>query len=251
MSLLTLSFTLGFVVVALLLSLWLKLGLERDLVIATIRSAIQLIAIGYILKIVFKLNNPLFIVLMIALMVGVATQNAARRGQGLAGVWWKILIAIAITECVTQGLLVGFRITPWAPKFVIPISGMIVGNAMIASGLLLNRLKSETMGHHQEIRAILALGGTPKQAIGPFLKQAIRASMIPTIDSAKTTGLVQLPGMMTGQIIAGADPVQAVRYQLLILFSFMASAAITSIVLGFVTYPSLFSQYQQLVVTPD
>ncbi|MDA8205589.1 MAG: iron export ABC transporter permease subunit FetB [Thermaerobacter sp.] len=251
MTLLTLSFTLGFVVVALLLSLWLKLGLERDLVIATIRSAIQLIAIGYILKIVFKLNNPLFIVLMIALMVGVATQNAARRGQGLAGVWWKILIAIAITECVTQGLLVGFRITPWAPKFVIPISGMIVGNAMIASGLLLNRLKSEARGHHQEIRAILALGGTPKQAIMPFLKQAIRASMIPTIDSAKTTGLVQLPGMMTGQIIAGADPIQAVRYQLLILFSFMASAAITSIVLGFVTYPSLFSQYQQLVVTPD
>lgn len=85
----------------------------------------------------------------------------------------------------------------------------------------------------------------------PFLKQAIRASMIPTIDSAKTTGLVQLPGMMTGQIIAGADPIQAVRYQLLILFSFIASAAITSIVLGFVTYPSLFSPYQQLIAESD
>lgn len=147
MSLLTLSFTLGFVAVGLLLSLWLKLGLERDMVIATIRSAIQLMAIGYILKIVFKLNNPLFIVLMIAVMIGVATQNAAQRGQGLVGVWWKILIAIGITECVTQGLLLGFQITPWAPKFVIPISGMIVGNSMVASGLLLNRLTSETNGH--------------------------------------------------------------------------------------------------------
>lgn len=248
MSILTLSFTLGFVGVALLLSVWLKLGLERDLVVATIRSAIQLIAIGYILKFVFKLNNPLFIVLMITVMIGVATQNAARRGQGLTGVWWKILLAIGITECGTQGLLLGFHITPSAPKFVIPISGMIIGNAMIASGLLLNRLKSETHSHRREIEAILALGGTPKQAILPFLKQAIRASMIPTIDSAKTTGLVQLPGMMTGQIIAGADPIQAVRYQLLILFSFMASAAITTIVLGFVTYSSLFSSYQQLVV---
>ncbi len=215
------SFTLAFVGLALFLSVWLKLGLERDMVIATIRSTIQLIAIGYILKVVFKLDNPLFIVLMVAVMIAVATQNATRRGQELGGVWWKILMAIGITEVVTQGLLLGFRITPWEPKFVIPISGMIVGNAMVASGLLLNRLKSETHSHRQEIRAVLALGGTPKQAVMPFLKQAIRASMIPTIDSAKTTGLVQLPGMMTGQIIAGADPVQAVRYQLLILFSFV------------------------------
>ena len=106
---------------------------------------------------------------------------------------------------------------------------------MVVSGLLLNRLQSETLSHKQEILTILSLGGTPKQAVFPYVKQSVRVSMIPTIDSTKTMGLVQLPGIMTGLIIAGADPIQAVRYQLLIVFSFLASAVMTSIVLGFLS----------------
>ncbi|MEB3101421.1 ABC transporter permease [Ferviditalea candida] len=81
-----------------------------------------------------------------------------------------------------------------------------------------------------------------------YVKQSVRASMIPTIDNTKTMGLVQLPGMMTGLIIAGTDPIQAVRYQLLIVFSFLASAVMTSIVLGFISYPGLFNEYQQFVL---
>ncbi|PWI57041.1 ABC transporter permease [Sulfoacidibacillus thermotolerans] len=248
MSLLTLSFTLAFVGIAILLSMWLKLGVERDIVIATIRSSIQLLAVGYVLKIVFGLNNPLFMILMIALMIGVATQNAAKRGKGIPRVSFKILFAIAITEIIAQSFLIGLNIIPAKAQYLIPISGMIIGNAMIVSGLLLNRLQAEAHSHRQEIITVLALGGTPKQSIVPFVKQAIRASLIPTIDSAKTTGLVQLPGMMTGQIIAGADPILAVRYQLVVLFTFMASAMIASITLGFLTYPSLFNRYHQLVL---
>lgn len=249
MSFLTLSFSLGFVVISFLLSLWFRLGLERDIVIATIRSTIQLLIIGYVLKAVFHLNDPIFIVLLVALMIGVATQNASKRGKWLPHSWLRILIAILTTEVVTQGLLLGLHVIAPTPRYIIPISGIIVGNAMVSSGLLLNRLLSETTSHRQEIMTILALGGTPKQAVFPYLKQAVRASMIPTIDNTKTMGLVQLPGMMTGLIIAGADPIQAVRYQLLIVFAILASAVITSIVLGFLSYPGLFNEYQQFVLS--
>ena len=249
MSLLTLSFTIGFVVISYFLSMWFKLGLQKDIIIAAVRSTIQLLIIGYILKVVFHLQDPIFNILFIMLMIGVATQNASKRGKWLPYAWVRVLIAIAVTEVVAQGLLLGLKVVAPTPQYVIPISGMIIGNAMIASGLLLNRLYAETSSHRQEILTILALGGTPKQAVYDYVKQAVRASMIPTIDNTKTMGLVQLPGMMTGLIIAGADPVQAVRYQILIVFSIMASAVITSIVLGFISYPGLFNEYQQFVLT--
>lgn len=248
MSLLTLSFTLAFVALALILSLWQRLGLERDIAVATIRVTVQLLVVGYILKAVFTLADPVFILLMIAVMLAVAAHNAAKRGQGLPGPGWRVLAAIALTEVVTQGFLLALRIVPPTPQYVIPISGMIIGNAMVASGLFLNRLRAEAETRRDEILLLLSLGATPKQAVLPVLKSAVRASMIPTIDSTKTTGLVQLPGMMTGQIIAGADPVQAVRYQLLILFAILASAALTSITLGFLTYSGLFNAHQQLVL---
>jgi putative ABC transport system permease protein len=236
-----------FVIGAVLLSVWLKLELERDMVVSAVRATIQLLIVGYILNAVFHAERLIFVLLMVALMIAVATHNASKRGKGLSGVWWRVLAAIAVTEVLTQGFLVLIRVIPPTPRYLIPVSGMLIGNAMIVAGLALNRLQSEAHSHRQEIVAVLALGGTPKQAVMPYLKQALRASMLPTIDSTKTMGLVQLPGMMTGQIIAGANPVEAVRYQLLIVFMIIASAAITSIVLGFLTYPRLFNAYDQLI----
>jgi putative ABC transport system permease protein len=246
MSMVTLSFTLAFVLLAILLSIWLRLGLERDMIVATVRSTIQLIAVGYVLKVVFALQDAIYIVIMVVLMVVVASQNAQKRGKEISGIFLRIVAAISLTEIITQGLLLGLHVVPLTPRYVIPISGMIIGNAMVASGLFLNRMQSETKSHKQEILTVLSLGGSAKQSIMPYVKQSIRAGMLPTIDSAKTMGLVQLPGMMTGQIIAGANPVQAVRYQLLIVFSIIASAAITSIALGFLTFPKLFNEYGQL-----
>lgn len=246
MSFLTLSFTLAFVAVSIILSLWLKLGLERDLIVAVVRAAVQLLLVGYILKFVFHTDNVVLILAMVALIIFVAAWNARSRAKAIPGVLWRILAGLIATEVITVGLLLSLRVVPFEPRYVITISGMIVGNAMVASGLLLNRLQREVSSQRAEINAVLALGGSPKQAIFPHIKQAIRAGLIPTIDSTKTTGLVQLPGMMTGQIIAGADPVQAVRYQLMILFCILAGSAVTTIVVGFLTYPKLFTPLQQL-----
>lgn len=248
MNLIALLSTLAFVIFAILLSLWQRLGMEKDMLVATVRAAIQLTIIGYILKFVFSAEHLLYIFLMIAVMILVAAQNASKRGKGLKRIFWRVLLAITLTEAVTQGILTGLHVVPFTPQYVIPISGMIIGNAMVVSGLFLNRLQAEAEGRKNEILVLLSLGAMPRQSIRYVLKRAVRAAMIPTIDGMKTMGLVQLPGMMTGQIIAGADPVIAVRYQLLIVFSFIASAALTSISLGFLTYSTLFNERQQLVL---
>ncbi|MFE3577241.1 ABC transporter permease, partial [Lysinibacillus sp. NPDC059133] len=236
----SLSLTLIFVLIPLLLSETLKLGLEKDTLIATIRSIIQLLAVGYILKFVFDAQSYSYIFLMIALMILVATLNARKKGKGIKGITWKIALTLIVVECVTQGVLLGFNIVPSTAQYIIPISGMMIGNSMVLSVLFLNRFTSEIASHQNEIELILSLGGTPKQAIHRQLMNAIKASMIPTIESQKTIGLVQLPGMMSGQIIGGADPIQAVQFQLLIIFALLTAATLSSIMIGFLSYPALF-----------
>ncbi|MFJ7936768.1 ABC transporter permease [Sporosarcina sp. NPDC096371] len=247
MSYLTLSITLIFVIIPLLLSKTLSLGLEKDTIIATIRSIIQLLAVGYILKFVFDSDNFLYIFLMVTLMIGAATQNARKKGKTIKGITWKIAVTLIVVEVFTQSILLGFHIVPATAQYIISISGMIVGNSMVLAILFLNRFTAEVDTHQEEMELILSLGGTPKQAIHRQLMTAIKSSMIPTIESQKTIGLVQLPGMMSGQIIAGADPIQAVQFQLLIIFMLLTTAAVTSVLLGFLSYPTLFNQRMQLL----
>ena len=246
MSLLAIILSFSFVMIAIFLSMAFKLGLGRDLIVTSIRATIQLLIVGYILKMVFGFNHPLVVVLMLLIMITVAAKNAAKRGKGLPHIFWKIFLTISIVELITQGFLLGLQIVPATPQYVISISGMIIGNSMIIVNLFLNRLKGEVEMRKEEIQLVLSLGGSMKQSIYPILKQSIRSSLIPTIEGQKTIGLVQLPGMMTGQIIAGADPIQAVRFQLLIVFLIMSAASLTAIILGFLVYPVLFNKNQQL-----
>lgn len=247
MSYLALSITLIFVVIPLLLSKTLRLGLEKDTIVATIRSIVQLLVIGFVLKFVFDSENLLYTFLMVALMIGAATQNARKKGKAIQGIAWKIAVTLLFVEVLTQGILLGFNIIPPTAQYIISISGMVLGNSMVLAILFLNRFTAEVETHREETELILSLGGTPKQAIHRQLMNAIKISMIPTIESQKTIGLVQLPGMMSGQIIAGADPMQAVQFQLLIVFLLLTNAAVTSVFLGFLSYPSLFNQRMQLV----
>lgn len=224
-----------------------NLGLEKDTIIAVVRSIIQLLAVGYILHFVFTSNDYLYIILMIGLIIGAATANARKKGTSIPGITGKLIFTFLFVELLTQGILLGFGITPPTAQYMIPISGMMVGNSMVLAILFLNRFASEVHAYEEEIELILSLGGTPKQAIHRQLITAIKASTIPTIESQKTMGLVQLPGMMSGQIIAGADPIQAVQFQLLVLFLLLTTAVITSVLLGFLSYPTLFNQRMQRV----
>lgn len=247
MSYFTLSLTLIFVLIPLILSKTFKLGLEKDTIVATVRSIIQLLAVGYVLKFVFDSSSLIYVFLMVTLMVVAATHNAQKKGASIQGITLKVAATLVFVEVLTQGILIGFNITPPTAQYIIPISGMVIGNSMVLSILFLNRFTAEVESHQDQTELILSLGGTPKQAIHRQLIRSIKASMIPTIESQKTVGLVQLPGMMSGQIIAGADPIQAVQFQLLIMFLLLTTASVTSIMLGFLSYPTLFNKRMQIL----
>lgn len=239
--------SLIFVAIPLGLALYLKLGLERDIVIATVRSIVQLLVIGYILTFVFESDNPVFMLLMIFLMIGAATQNIIKKGDGIPGITWMIVLTLVTVEALTMGLMLGLGIIPFEPDKVIPISGMVIGNCMVLSLLFLNKFKDEVERSDEVIELILSMGGAPKTAIDRSLKNAIRTSMIPTVEAQKTMGLVQLPGMMSGLIIGGADPMEAVLYQLLILFLILTTATISAVMVGYMAYPRLFNEKLQFV----
>src|SRR5690625_7935595 len=243
----TLAFTLLFVLILLLLAYFLKLKLEKDIVIATIRSIIQLLAVGYVLQYVFEAESFIYTVLMVALIIGAATHNAQKKGAAIKGITWKLVVTFLTIEILTQGILIGLDIIPATPQYVIPITGMVIGNAMVLSILFLNRFISEIQQNENLVKLILSLGGTPKQAIHKQLMTSIQTSAIPTIEQQKTIGLVQLPGMISGQIIAGADPIDAVFFQILIVFILITSAVTTSVILGFLSYPILFNSKKQLI----
>jgi putative ABC transport system permease protein len=247
MSLIALLLTLVFVAVAVLISMWQKLGLEKDLFFGTVRSAIQLLAVGYVLQYVFETDHPLVVLFIVMVMTAIATWNAGKRGDGLRGIRLRIGISIVTTETVTLGLLLSLGIIPFSSQYIIPISGMTIGNAMVVSSLFLNQMKREITASRGEVEMLLTLGATPRQAIHDLMKRAVKSSMIPTIDGMKTVGIVQLPGMMTGMIIAGASPLDAVRYQILIVFAFAASAALTSIMLSMLSYRLWFTKQHALI----
>jgi putative ABC transport system permease protein len=248
MNSLALLFTSSFVLLTLLLSLWQRLDLERDLLVGTIRAVVQLLAVGYLLQMIFDMQHWFYMALMIAIMLLVAAHNASRRGKEIRGSsFFRVLLALLLTETVALVIVLCFGIIPPKPQFIIPLSGMFIGNAMVAAGLFLNRLQAEIDSRRYEVLTALSLGANSRQAGDASLRLAVKASMIPTIDSLKTVGLVQLPGMMTGLIIAGVSPVEAVRYQILIMFSMTAVAGVTSICLGLLTLPALFSTDHRLL----
>lgn len=236
-----------FIIIPIVISKSFNLGLGKDTLIAAIRSFVQLLIVGYILQFIFDQESHIFIILMVMLIIGAATQNARKKGLEIPGITWKLLLAFVAIEVITQGILLGFKITPPTAQYIIPISGMIVGNAMVLSILFLNRFMSEVKQNENVIELVLCLGGTPKQAIHKQLITSIQSSVIPTIEQQKTIGLVQLPGMMSGQIIGGVDPIEAVLFQILIVFMLLTSATMTSVILGFLSYPTLFNKKQQLI----
>ncbi len=235
-----------FVLIAILLSLWQRLELEKEIAISTIRLAVQLTVIGYVLQFVFQSEHPALILALLIMMIAVAAWNAAQRGKGLPGVLVRVTLTLTATEIITMAILLGLHMIELTPRYIVPLSGMIIGNGMIVSGLFLSHMNREMEHSRGEVETLLCLGATPRQAIQGVLKRSVRTSLIPTFDTMKTLGLVQLPGTMTGMIIAGADPLEAVRYQILIMLAFSASATISAVLISLLSYKQWFTKEQML-----
>ncbi len=158
-------------------------------------------------------------------------------------------IAITVGAGITLAVLILSGSIEFIPMQVIPIAGMIAGNAMVAVGLCYNNLGQRVISEQQQIQEKLSLGATPKQASAILIRDSIRAALIPTVDSAKTVGLVSLPGMMSGLIFAGIDPVKAIKYQIMVTFMLLSTASLSTIIACYLTYRKFYNSRHQLVVT--
>jgi len=234
------------VLVALGISLWQKLGLDRDIVIGVVRAVVQLFIVGYLLKYIFRVNNLWLTLAMIGFIIFNAAWNAKKRGPGIDHALAISLLAIFVSTGVTLGVLVLSGAIKFVPSQMIPISGMIASNSMVAIGLAYRSLNSQFHDQRQGVLERLALGAGLLDASIAIVREAIRTGMSPTIDSAKTVGLVSLPGMMSGLIFAGVDPVRAIRYQIMITFMLLSATSLGSIIACYLAYRNFYNEQKQL-----
>lgn len=245
---LSLFFSAMLVVVALIISTKEKLGFTKDIIISVIRAVIQLVAVGYLLKYVFQVNNLILTLIMVLVIVSNAAFNAKKRSQQLQKGFLISFIAIGCSTGITIGILIFSGSIKFIPSQIIPISGMIASNSMVAIGLCYRNLDTLFQNQRQAVMEKLALGATVKLASLPIIQQSVKTGMAPTIDSAKTVGIVSLPGMMSGLIFAGVDPVHAIKYQIMVTFMLLSATSIGSVIATYLAYKGYYNQQKQLVV---
>jgi putative ABC transport system permease protein len=221
------------VVVLVAISARQALGLERDLLVGTARTLVQLYLVGLILATVFTAARWYWVLLILAVMAGIATHAAVSRlAKPIPGIYWIAATALTLSTAATLAWVIGVVVRPrpwWEPQYLIPIAGMILGNSMTSAALAGDRLQADQATRRDEVEARLALGFSGREAVQPLVRAALRAAMIPTVNGMMTVGVVQLPGMMTGQILAGASPLVAIRYQIVVVFMLAVATAVGSL----------------------
>jgi putative ABC transport system permease protein len=230
------------------------LGLEKALVVGALRAAAQLLGVGLLLVLLFAHQAPGWVFLMLTAMLLIAAWTSVGRvesGPPRRTLLPHALLSIGAGAAVALVPVFLFVVapTPWYDaKYVVPISGMIIANAMNVVAQLNERLYAAARNDRAEIEQWLALGATPKQAMARQVRAALRAALIPTLNSLVTVGLVSLPGMMTGQIVSGTAPEHAVRYQLVILYQLVIVAAVSGGAAAWLGRRGLFNAQEQLVL---
>jgi putative ABC transport system permease protein len=210
-----------------------RVGIERTLVIASLRGTTQLLAVGYVLGAIFAIDRPELVLATLLVMLGMAAHTSmGRLSTPLPGI--RGLAALSLALGTSIGVVFMSRVvvqtSPWYdPQYLIPFGGMLLGNSMNGASLAGERFQEGIRMRRLEVEARLALGFKGPDAVHPILVQALRAAMIPTVNSFMVAGVVQLPGMMTGQILSGTDPIIAVKYQILIFFLLLTSVAVSTL----------------------
>ena len=227
-------------------SIWQRADLERDIGVAVVRSIIQLTAIGYVIDLIFEQDELVFVLALLTVMVVFGALTARSRAKRVPGALGPLLIALTLAGAGTIGLVVALGIFKPEARYLVPVGGMVIGNAMTASAVALNRLGDEMADGRAQIEATLALGATSREAAAPIVRRALRSGMIPLVDATKTTGLIFFPGTMVGMLLAGAEPTDAVRLQLILLYALLGSVSIAALVATGLAYRNFFTPAQQL-----
>ena len=230
-----LALVYGVILFLVALSRWQRIGQERALLIAAVRMGVQLLAAGYLLHLIFALRSPWPVLLILLVMGAFAIQSVASRVKNRMPRFYVIVASSIFTGCGIMTLffcqfVIGLE--PWYdPRYLIPLTGMIIGNSMTGASLAAERLASEMKERRDEIETALCLGASSRAAASDLVRSAFRAALIPSINSMAAMGIVFLPGMMTGQILSGTDPMTAVRYQIAIMCVITGSVAVTSLLI--------------------
>jgi putative ABC transport system permease protein len=227
-----------------------RLGLVVPLLVATARMVLQLLALGFVLHWIFQSDNP-WVVLGVAgvMLVVSAGTVSARQREGSRLLQVEVLgtlgLVVALVMAIAVKLALG--VTPWYhPQVVIPLLGMLLGNSVSGVTLAAERFDSELRQNRDLVEQRLALGATSRQAAHEALQAALRAALTPTINSMMIAGIVAIPGMMTGQLLQGADPSIALRYQIMIYIGIAGTSCLSSLLLLALRLRHFFTPFDQL-----
>ena len=243
--------SLALVAIAAAVSLWRRAELEGDLGLAVLRSFLQLTAVGYVIQAIFDSDSLWLVTALLAAMVAFGTATARRRARAVPGALMPIALALGSAAAVTLGLVLLLGVFEAKPRFLVPVGGMVIGNSMTAAAVALNRLADEVRADAGRIEATLALGATARQAATGLVTRSLRSGMIPLIDSTKTTGVVFFPGTMVGMLVAGAEPFDAVRLQLILLWTLLGAVALAALIAVTLGYRGFFTAAHQLRELPS
>ena len=246
----SLALGLVFILIAGAASLYYQLGLERDLVVGAIRTFAQLFLMGYALTFIFRLSSGLLVTLIFAAMIFFAAWTIRGRVKErdvpfFLPTFLSMLFSYMLVSVMVTGVIVGAK-PWWEPQYFLPLGGMVIGNSMNAIAISLERLFSELRKRRGEVEMMLCLGANYREASQDIFRNAMSAGMIPSINSMMSVGLVFIPGMMTGQILAGADPLIAIRYQIMVMVMLVGSTAIGSIIVTLIARKLCFGPAHEL-----
>ncbi len=231
-------------------SVLLRLKLELKLAVASVRTVVQLLLVGYVLAWVFRIESPWVLFGVLLVMTGAAGRAAVTRSsRSIAGAQMGAFVTLVLTGLVTTftvtGVIIG--VEPWYhAQYVIPLLGMVLGNSLTGVSLALDGLLSDLDEQRDRVEMELALGATRWEAARDPLREAVRRGMIPILNSMTVVGIVSLPGMMTGQILQGADPLAAVKYQIVVMFMIAAATSLGAMGVALFVFSRLFNERHQL-----
>ncbi|CAN6340206.1 unnamed protein product [Urochloa humidicola] len=235
------------VAMAIALSFAQRLRLEREMLHATGRVFLQLSVVGFVLHFIFAQKNALWIIFLAYLfMVTVAGYTAGQRAKRVPYSKYITCVSIMVSTTITMLILVVLKVFPFTPQYIVPFAGMMVGNAMAATGVTMKKLREDVEIQRNMVETALALGATPRQATLPQVRSSLGIALSPVIDSAKTVGLITLPGTMTGLILGGASPLEAIQLQIVVMNMLMGACTVSSIVSSYLCWPAFFTKAFQL-----
>ncbi|XP_049348510.1 protein ALUMINUM SENSITIVE 3, partial [Solanum verrucosum] len=223
-----------------------KLGLEGEMIYSVFRAFLQLSIIGFVLQFIFTQKNVAWIILAYLFMVTIAGYTAGQRAKHVPRGKYIAGVSILAGTSVTMFLLVILNVFPFTPRYIIPVAGMMVGNAMTVTGVTMKKLRDDIKIQMALVETALALGATPRQATLQQVKRSLVIALSPVLDNAKTVGLISLPGAMTGLIMGGASPLEAIQLQIVVMNMLIGASTVSSILSTYLSWPSFFTKAYQL-----